>query len=46
MSVMKRKNKNTQIAQQKQAQREKDAKKKEQLSQLPAKHAKGEHTKH
>ena len=46
MSVMKRKKKNTQIEQQKRVQRDKDAKKKEQLSQLPTKHAKGEHTKH
>ena len=37
MSVMKRKKKNTQLEQQKKAQREKEAKKKALRSQLPAK---------
>jgi hypothetical protein len=45
MSVMSRKKKNTQIEQKKRELREKEAKKKEQLSQLPSKHAKGEHQK-
>lgn len=43
MSVMKRKNKNTQIEQRKKLQREKDLKKKQMRQQLPAKHAKGGH---
>jgi hypothetical protein len=37
MSVMKRKKKNTQLEQQKKVQREKDLKKKQMRSQLPAK---------
>jgi hypothetical protein len=37
MSVMKRKKKNTQLEQQKKAQREKDLKKKQMRQQLPAK---------